>query len=131
MIKRGRIYIIIGLLTLLGIFLLEYNKPKDINWFPSYVSHHKIPYGTYVLNDLMEKSFADLVQQVQKPPFEFLTRTDSIQGTYFFVNETVAFEEAELNAILDWVDEGNQLFVASEYFEKKLLDTLHLEQRNV
>jgi hypothetical protein len=131
MIKRGRIYIIIGLLTILGIFLLEYNKPKDINWFPSYVSHHKIPYGTYVLNDLMEKSFADLVQQVQKPPFEFLTRTDSIQGTYFFVNETVAFEEAELNAILDWVDEGNQLFVASEYFEKKLLDTLHLEQRNV
>ena len=71
------------------------------------------------------------IQQIQKPPFEFLTRTDSIKGTYFFVNESVAFEEAELNALLDWVNQGNMLFVASRSFEKKLLDTLHLEQQNV
>lgn len=102
-----------------------------MNWFPSYVSHHKIPYGTYVLNNLMEKYFPDHVQQVQKPPFELLTRTDSIRGTYFFVNETVSFGEAELNALLDWVDQGNTLFVASDRFEQKLLDTLHLEQTNV
>jgi len=131
MSKKGWIYITIGVLTLTAIFVMEYNKPKKINWFPSYVSHHKIPYGTYVLNDLMEKYFPNKIQQIQKPPFEFLTRTDSIKGTYFFVNESVAFEEAELNALLDWVNQGNMLFVASRSFEKKLLDTLHLEQQNV
>ncbi len=131
MSKKGWIYITIGVLTLAAIFVMEYNKPKKINWFPSYVSHHKIPYGTYVLNDLMEKYFPNKIQQIQKPPFEFLTRTDSIKGTYFFVNESVAFEEAELNALLDWVNQGNMLFVASRSFEKKLLDTLHLEQQNV
>lgn len=131
MSKKGWIYIAIGVLTLAAIFVMEYNKPKKINWFPSYVSHHKIPYGTYVLNDLMEKYFPNKIQRIQKPPFEFLTRTDSIKGTYFFVNESVAFEEAELNTLLDWVDQGNMLFVASRSFEKKLLDTLHLEQRNI
>jgi len=131
MSKKGWIYIVIGVLTLAAIFVMEYNKPKKINWFPSYVSHHKIPYGTYVLNDLMEKYFPNKIQQIQKPPFEFLTRTDSIKGTYLFVNESVAFEEAELNALLDWVDKGNMLFVASKSFEKKLLDTLHLEQQNI
>lgn len=131
MSKKGWIYITIGILTLAAIFALEYNKPKKINWFPSYVSHHKIPYGTYVLNDVMEKHFPDAVQQVQKPPFEFLSRTDSIEGTYFFVNENVSFEEAELNTILQWVEKGNQLFVASSSFETKLLDTLNLEQRFV
>ncbi|MAU14397.1 MAG: hypothetical protein CMH46_02520 [Muricauda sp.] len=131
MSKKGRIYIVIGMLTLAAIFVVEYNKPKKINWFPSFVSHHKIPYGTYVLNDLMEKYFPNRVQQVQKPPFEFLSRTDSIKGTYFFVNESVSFEEAELNTLLDWVDQGNKLFVASSSFERKLLDTLHLDQRNV
>ncbi|WP_318312441.1 DUF4350 domain-containing protein [Flagellimonas crocea] len=131
MSKKGWTYIIIGVLTLAAIFAMEYNKPKDINWFPSYVSHHKIPYGTYVLNDLMDKYFPDNIEQVQKPPFELLSRTDTIKGTYFFVNETVSFEEAELNALLDWVAQGNQLFVASDYFEKKLLDTLNLEQGNV
>ncbi|WP_421803224.1 DUF4350 domain-containing protein [Flagellimonas sp.] len=131
MSKKGWIYIVIGVLTLAAIFVMEYNKPKKINWFPSYVSHHKIPYGTYVLNDLMEKYFPNKIQRIQKPPFEFLTRTDSIKGTYFFVNESVAFEEAELNTLLDWVDQGNMLFVASRSFEKKLLDTLHLEQQNI
>nr|WP_321413865.1 DUF4350 domain-containing protein [uncultured Allomuricauda sp.] len=131
MSRKGWIYITIGILTLAALFGLEYNKPKKINWFPSYVSHHKIPYGTYVLNDLMEKHFPGAIQQIQKPPFEFLSRTDSINGAYFFVNESVSFEEAELNAILEWVDQGNQLFVASSSFETKLLDTLNLEQRFV
>jgi len=131
MSRKGWIYISIGILTLAAMFALEYNKPKKINWFPSYVSHHKIPYGTYVLNDVMEKHFPDAVQQIQKPPFEFLSRTDSIKGAYFFVNENVSFEEAELNTILEWVNQGNQLFVASSSFETKLLDTLNLGQRFV
>lgn len=127
MSKKGWIYISIAFLTLLGIFVLEYNKTKDINWFPSYVSHHKIPYGTIVFNDLMEKYFPNSIQQVQQPPFEFLMRNDEIEGTYFFVNESVAFEEAELNTLLDWIDMGNTLFVASESFDKTLLDTLNLD----
>jgi len=131
MSRKGWVYITIGVLTLAAIFAMEYNKPKKVNWFPSYVSHHKIPYGTYVLNDLMEKYFPDKVQQVQKPPFELLSRTDSVKGTYFFVNETVSFGETELNTLLDWVSQGNTLFVASDRFEQKLLDTLHLDQTNV
>src|SRR6056297_2274336 len=99
MSKKGWVYITIGVLTLAAIFAMEYNKPKKINWYPSYVPHHKIPYGTYILNDLMEKYFPNNVLQIQKPPFELLRRADSIKGTYFFVNETVSFEEAELNAL--------------------------------
>lgn len=68
----------------------------------------------------MEKHFPDAIQQIHKPPFEFLTRTDSIKGTYFFVNESVSFEEAELNSLLEWVEQGNMLFVASRSFEKKI-----------
>ncbi|MCK0161992.1 DUF4350 domain-containing protein [Allomuricauda sp. F6463D] len=131
MSKKGWIYIAIGALTLAIILAMEYNKPNKINWYPSFVAHHKIPYGTYVLNDLMEKYFPNKVQQIQKPPFEFLTRTDSIKGAYFFVNESVSFEEAELNALLDWVHQGNKMYVASNSFERKLLDTLNLNQQNV
>ena len=64
MSRKGWIYIAIGILTLAAMFALEYNKPKKINWFPSYVSHHKIPYGTYVLNDVMEKHFPDAIQHL-------------------------------------------------------------------
>ncbi len=131
MFKKGGIYIIISVVTVGLILLLEYNKPKQVNWFPSYVSHHKIPYGTYVLNDLLDKFFPDKVTQVNRPPFEFLTSSDTARGTYFFVNDNINFGETELNTLLDWVSLGNTLFVASDGFEEQLLDTLHLEQESI
>ena len=131
MVKKGWIYLLIAVIAIGGIFLLEYNKPKQINWFPSYVSHHKIPYGTYVLNELMEGFFPSRVSQIHKPPFELLSRNDTVQGTYFFVNESITFEEAELNALLDWTSKGNSVFIASNSFEGRLLDTLNLEQTSL
>ncbi|WP_420399147.1 DUF4350 domain-containing protein [Flagellimonas sp.] len=128
MFKKGRAYIIISVITVGLLLLLEYNKPKKVNWFPSYVTHHKIPYGTYVLNELMEGFYPERIQQVTRPPFEFLQNREDAAGAYFFVNESVYFGESELNTLLDWVDKGNTLFLASKGFDEKLLDTLHLEE---
>lgn len=128
MVKKWGIYIIIAVAALGLLLLVEYSKPKKINWFPSYVAQHKIPYGTYVLNDLMHNKLGDAVVPVYKPPFEFLMQNDSAKGTYFLVNNSVRFGDAELDALLDWVSKGNTVFVASEDFEPQLLDTLNLEQ---
>jgi len=125
--KKGRVYIIIAVISLAVLMLLQYSKPKEINWFPSYVAQHKIPYGTFVLNDIMAKLFGDRIQQVHVPPFEFLIDNIEAEGTYFIVNEKINFGESELNALLDWTSEGNTLFIASGAFEEDLLDTLNLE----
>ncbi|MDT7829995.1 DUF4350 domain-containing protein [Pricia sp. S334] len=130
MVKKGAVYIVIAALTLGLLLLLEYNRPKVVNWYPSYVSTHKIPYGTYVLNDIMQQLFEKL-QQVDAPPFAFLTEATHPQGTYFFVNGQVEFGEAELKTMLDWVSKGNTLFMASNSFEGALLDTLGLETGNL
>ena len=124
--KKGSIYFIIAVVTLGLLLVLQYNKPKELNWFPSYVAQHKIPYGTKVLNDLMEKHFTD-TRQVSVSPYEFLNNTPEAQGTYFFVNSQIAFDAAELEKLLAWTAEGNILFVASDTFDDILLDTLNLE----
>ncbi|MEO1013396.1 MAG: hypothetical protein AAFX53_19035 [Bacteroidota bacterium] len=62
--KKGGVYIIIAVVALALLMLLQYNTPKKINWFPSYVGHHKIPFGTYVLNDVMTKLFPETLSQV-------------------------------------------------------------------
>ncbi len=129
--KKGSIYIVIAVLTLALLMLLQYNTPKEVNWFPSYVSSHKIPYGTFVLNDIMQNSFGDKVQQINAPPFAFLTENTDELGTYFFVDRHIEFGETELNTMLDWVSDGNTLFIASEGFEQQLLDTLGLDTGNL
>ncbi len=125
--KKGSIYMIIALVTMAILMLIQYSKPKEVNWFPSFVSQHKIPYGTYILNDLMEKKYGENLKQTNKPPFELLQSDTTIQGTYFFVNNNVSFGEAELSNLLDWTSKGNTLFIASNGFEKELKDTLHFQ----
>jgi len=130
MIKKNIVYIIIGSLTLALILFLEYNKKQELNWYPSYVTHHKIPFGTKVISDVMQKKFANN-KQVDRPPFEFLKTNTDTESTYFFVNNEVTFGDDELNSLLKWTARGNTLFVASNNFEKRLLDTLHLKTANL
>ncbi len=129
--KKGGVYIVIAMFTVVILMLLQYNTPKEVNWFPSYVSTHKIPYGTYVLSDIMQNSFGDKAQQINEPPFAFLTENTDTKGTYFFVDRYIEFGEAELNAMLEWISDGNTLFMASEGFEQQLLDTLGLDTGNL
>ncbi len=129
MSKKGKIYIILVVLTIIAIVVLEMNKPKAINWFPSYATHHKIPFGTYVFNDQL-KRVADTVVSVNRPPFEYL-KNHTINGTYLFNNESINFGKEELNSLLNWVSKGNTIIVAATNFEKKLLDTLNLSVLSV
>lgn len=124
--KKGNIYLVIVVLTIALLMVLQYDRPKELNWFPSFVAQHKIPYGTYVLNELMSGMFLDR-EQVSIPPFEFLNSNQSAEGTYFLVNNEIEFGDAELEALLAWTSKGNTLFVASNSFETQFLDTLKLQ----
>lgn len=44
-----------------------------------------------------------------------------------FLNNYLNFDDAELEKLLAWVEEGNTLFLSSGYYSENLLDTLNLE----
>ncbi|MBT8244879.1 MAG: DUF4350 domain-containing protein [Winogradskyella sp.] len=129
MSKKGKIYIALVVLSILALVVFEMTKPKQINWFPSYATHHKIPFGSYVFNEQLNL-ISDSVITVNKPPFEYL-RNNDINGTYLFYNDNVNFGKAELESLLDWTAKGNTLVVSSLNFETKLIDTLNLNMASV
>ncbi len=129
MSKKGKIYLLLVVLALLSIVGLELTKPKAINWFPSYASHHKIPFGAYVFHEQL-KRVSDSVTLIDRPPFEYL-KNKSVNGSYLFYNGGISFGEQELEVVLDWVSKGNTLMVAAVNFEDKLLDTLNLDTKTV
>jgi len=127
--KRGKIYIAIIILAILALVISEMTKPKTLNWFPSYATHHKIPYGSFVFNEQLLR-VSDTVIQVNRPPYEYL-KNNTIKGTYLFYNGGINFGEAELETLLDWTSQGNTLVVSAVDFEQKLLDTLNLDTESV
>lgn len=120
----------IVLFSLLGLVALlvyvEATKPQPVNWFQSYSRMDKIPFGTYVLHDLLSEKLAEKFIEINRPPFEALSDT-TLKGTYFFVNNRVDLNGDELEKLLTWTDKGNTVFIASHILSSKLLDTLSLD----
>src|SRR6056297_354312 len=119
-----------GFFLLLVVFLtyLEASEPEPVNWTPSYMSDDKIPLGSLVFYESWENTNEWEMEEISIPPFEKLA--DSLgDGTYFFLNNVVAFDQDELNRVLDWVNKGNEIFISARGISPALLDTLHLETK--
>lgn len=118
--------ILLGIMVLLlGIFIvMEASRPEPLDWTPTYSVKDKIPLGTYVFFHSLENKAPNL-KKIDQPPFNFL-QDSTLHGTYFFVNNALGFNKAEVNKMLGWVKKGNTLFVSTNYISKLILDTLNL-----
>jgi len=122
--KKGKIYIGAFLVLVFGLIFLEVTKEKPINWFPSYVAKHKIPYGTFVLKEELPNLFPSTeIEEIKIPPYVYLEDTTRI-GTYFFADEAINFGDAEFLRLLKFVERGNDVFISTHGMN---IDTLNFE----
>ena len=113
------------LLLVLLLTYLEASEPEPVNWNPSYLETDKIPLGTFVFYESWKAATKSEIQNIDIPPFEFLTNAP--EGTYFFLNNSLGFDDPELKKLLSWVANGNTLFLSAAGFSENLLDTLQIK----
>ena len=107
---------------------METGKKTPINWYPSYATNHKIPYGTYILTEEFKELFKNTeVRTINQSPYQFLKDTTQ-NGTYFFVNGTLNFGKVEFNELLKFVERGNDVFMSTNGAK---IDTLNLETKQL
>lgn len=113
-----------GALLLLVLILtyLEASEPEPINWNPSYLESDKIALGSFVFYESWKEASAGPIEKINIPPFEFLN--DAPSGTYFFLNNSLGFDKAEVEKLLNWVEVGNTLFLSASNFSESLMDSL-------
>ena len=69
-----RLYLLGLMLLFAGYVVLEYNRPRPLDWNPSYANKDKIPYGTYVLFDQLPALLGtDSIEAVRLPVYNQLT----------------------------------------------------------
>lgn len=126
--KKTKIYVVAFLVLILGYLYLQSNKKQPVNWFPSYVAKHKIPYGTFVLRNQMVNLFPKTeIQTVNSPPYVYLEDSTRV-GTYFFVDEALNFGDAEFLRLLKFVERGNDVFISTHGMN---IDTLNFETKRL
>lgn len=126
--RKSKIVIAIFAAVVVGIIITEIVRPKPINWRPSYTSTDKIPFGCYVLFNELATIFPDhSIETVEESVYDLMVDRDTtVASNYIFINEYIELDEQESNQLLDYVDQGNTVFISATNFGWPLLDTLNI-----
>lgn len=129
--RRSKIILGVFFLVVLGIIITEVVRPRPINWRPSYTNTDKIPFGCYVLYNELPTLFKNSdIQTSYENPYDVLISRDSLntqKSGFVFINNFIYFEEQETLKLLDYVDQGNTVFIAAGDFGRFLSDTLNIK----
>jgi len=117
-VKKRRITIIV-LFGVLGIVLVLYfifNSEKRYNWYESYNTSSDQPYGTLFIKKLLEdyRPEGKLILNKKKSLKHLLDSTAPARNTdYIFIGQSLYVDEGDIQALLGFIAEGNDAFIAS------------------
>lgn len=131
--KRGETIgavVVLVLMTLLIYF--QSLEPPMTDWTASYHKNDKKPLGGMVFFEALENwAGPGKFEEVNVPVFEFLSDPDAL-GTYFLFNREISFQHsASVDLLLEWVSEGNTLFIAASNMDGILMDSLGLKTKEL
>jgi len=127
--KKSRNILLLFGVALLTIIIVEITRPKPINWKSSYTSVDKIPFGSYILYNELKNSKKDkAVHLVSENPYQFLSDSNYNQNSaYLFVNSSFNFDKRSYEKLIEFIQQGNDVFIAGRSFGNFLKDSLKIE----
>ena len=136
--KAVKIYICVLVLLFAVIIIIDANKPKPVDWTPTYAVSDKSPLGLYVLDHEIAALFPDKVNRLNVTPYEYfdplydhdtLVNTYKVGGTFINISDTDNLDEESVSEIFYFVGHGNNAFLSMKTLPPALLDSLNLEVR--
>ncbi len=98
----------------------------------SYRKMDKLPFGAFIAYKGFESEFKDYWINAMDKPFDktwLEMKRDSgfasKYSLYFLVTKNLMLSEEETNAMMQFVETGNDLFISAAYVDPKLLKALH------
>ena len=135
MSKRIKIYFSIFIVVVGLMMYLEYTKPKPVDWSKTFSVYDKIPFGAYVLNQELPKLFPE--KNIQLVEYETITaflREDDYtlndsSGVFFILGANYqSFSKTDNELLLEFVQNGNDVFLATDYIPYYIADTLKIRR---
>ena len=95
----------------------------------SYSKRSKKPFGSYASYKMLEEKYKEEEISVLNNSFynNWIAKLGGKKGLYVIISKNVLLSEKDINAMLDYVNNGNHLFIAAEYIDESLTDTLGIQ----
>jgi hypothetical protein len=129
MLKSYRPFVIIFSVLLVLYIVVEYNKPKPIDWTVTLSKDDKNPFGAYVLFNELQQLFPNAaVNAFREPPYNVLADTAQKNNAYILLAPELTLQKTDIKRLLKFAENGNAVFV-SAYDCELLMDTLGLKTK--
>ena len=97
----------------------------------SFAQRSKKPMGTYAAYKMFQSQFNSYYIYNHKKGFkDVAAQIEGSRNLYFIVADELYVDKEEVELMLNYVNEGNQLFIAASYISPLLLDTLQLDVKS-
>ena len=127
--KKNWKYIIIFIILLITFFVAEFIRPKETDWSISFEKNDKIPFGTYVLYNLMNDIYGkELFFVNNRSLYEFFEQREKVQkSNLIIISNEIELSDIDIDVLLQYVADGNNVFISAMYIQNRLLDSLNLQ----
>ena len=123
--RSVKIYAFFIVLLLALLLVNDSSKPLKISWERTFDSSDKMPFGLYVFDNEIQDFFKkrDFVA-TKKTPYELFNHQSEVftekNTTIVSISGANAFDQVSEKAVLNFVAQGNNLFLSSEQINLKL-----------
>jgi len=128
--KDFKIYISIASILLIVYLVAQYNKPNAINWQSTLAKNDKIPFGTYILHNQLEKLFPDAeIANTNKSIYNVFHNDSLQQGNYIIIAKSIKLNKFDFDEMMKYVKAGNSVFMSAFNWSGYLADSLKIESQ--
>ena len=107
---------------------LFYEGKKNHSWQESYTHTSKEPYGTYILHELLGEIFdTDSLKESNEEIFDQLVYEELAGKNYIIINNYFPADEADVDEMVRFIREGNQIFIAARGFSDEMTDRFDVQ----
>lgn len=126
--KRNIKFLLPLVVTLIILTIIKIAEPEEVDWTESFAKKDKIPYGGYIIYDVVSDLFPDNVVELKELPIYNILKGNYYYNTnYVFINTYFSPDRLDTEYLLDYVAEGNNVFISAFGIYGELADSLKIK----
>ncbi|MGB5289595.1 MAG: DUF4350 domain-containing protein, partial [Ignavibacteriaceae bacterium] len=130
--KKNLKFLLPLLITLIILTIIKISEPEEVDWAESFAKKDKIPYGGYIIYDIASGLFPDSkIELKELPVYNILKENYYYNTNYVFINNYFSPDRLDTEYLLDYVAEGNNVFISAFGIYGDLADSLKIKTYDI
>lgn len=122
---RQRTYLLFVLLVAALLHACTGSGSKRINLNETYSQTDKNPFGGFIAYNQLEQMYSkNTIREKTQSFYKTWSEIDDKKALYVCITQQLYLSENDANAMISYVEKGNELFIASAFIDKYLLERL-------